>query len=109
MDNLKELSALTALNEMMAKGWFDICTINAVAELLGVNPRGESYRILYPLHCVHFDKMPGELREAILGLIQDCIGMAPIFQFKTLAQKIIDVSPDQKVKKRSLLSLFRGT
>ena len=96
MDNLKELSALTALNEMMAKGWFSISVIDKVGELLGVNPRCEAYRILAPLHCIDFDKMPDELRAAIPRLIQECLGITPIFQFKTIARTVIDVTPEQK-------------
>ena len=103
--NLKDLSALTALNNMMTNGWFDICTINSVAEMMGINPKCEAYRILYPLHCVHFDKMPDELKRAIPGLIQQCLGVAPIFQFKTLASNVIDVT-EQKPEKRGLLQLF---
>ena len=110
MDNLKELSALTALNNMMAKGWFDICTINSIAEMMGINPKCEAYRILHPLHCVHFDKMPDELRKAIPGLVQECLGIAPIFRFKTMAQKTINVTPQQEPKiKRGLLRLFAKT
>ena len=106
MDNLKELSALTALNEMMMKGWFDICVINKVAELLGVNPRCEAYRIVAPLHCIDFDKMPDELRVAIPRLIQECLGIAPIFQFKTIVRAVIDVTPEQKPGRYSWLQLL---
>ena len=84
MDKLKQIAALTSLNDMMKKGWMNICTVDAVAELLGVNPKCEAYAILKPLHCVSFDKMPEELASAIPGLIQACLGVEPIFQFKTL-------------------------
>ena len=104
--DLKELSALTALNEMMAKGWFSISTIDAVAELLGVNPKGDAYRILYPLYCVDFDKMPEELRSAIPGLIQECLGIEPTFQFKTTQRKVIDVTPEREQERHRWLRLL---
>ncbi len=91
--DLKTLSALTALNHMMEKGWFDICTIDSVATMLGRNPKGEAYDTLRPLHCVHFEKMPRELRDAIPGLIQQCLGVEPIFKFTTLDQLTIDIGP----------------
>ena len=109
MDNLKDLSALTALNNMMEKGWFSICTIDDVAALLEVNPRGETYTILRPLHCIHFDKMPAELRDAIPGLIQQCLGIAPIFRFKTLQREMIDVTNEEPSTKSRFLRLLGKT
>lgn len=94
MENLKQASALTALNEMMAKSYFCICTIDKVATLLGVNPKGEAYNILSPLHCIDFAKMPDELRHAIPGLIEQCLGVAPAYRFSTLERgRIVEVNP----------------
>lgn len=39
---LRELAAVTALNDMMAKGWFSICTIDNVGKLLNRNPAGDA-------------------------------------------------------------------
>jgi hypothetical protein len=91
--DIKTLSALTALNNMMERGHFNVCTIDSVAHLLGVNPKGEAYDTLRPLHCVDFAKMPCELREAIPGLIQQCLGVAPIFKFTTLDPALIELNP----------------
>lgn len=109
-ENLKQLSALTALNSMMAKGHFSICTIDSVGELLGINPRGcDAYKILHPLHCIDWAKMPQELRDAVPGLIQECLGIAPAFQFKTLEPTLIDVSPKAETPpRRSFLRLLGG-
>ena len=107
MDKIKEIAALTALNDMMAKGWFDICVINKVADLIDVNPSGDAYRILAVLHCIHYDKMPADLRDSIPDLVQQCLGIAPIFQFKTLNQKVIDVTPERRSEKRRWLRLPR--
>ena len=96
MSDLKQQIALTSLNNMMDKGYFDICTVDSVAELLGVNAKGDAYSMLRPLHCVHWDKMPPEVREAVPGLIQECLGVAPVFKFKTLEALVIDVGPAPK-------------
>lgn len=82
--DLKQLAALTALNNMFAKGYFNLCTVDAVAKMLEVNANGEAYDVLHTLHCVHFDKMPRELREQVPVLIQQCLGGPAIPQF-TLA------------------------
>jgi hypothetical protein len=110
MSDLKQLSALTALNEMMAKGYFDICTIDSVADLLGLRVKDtEPYRILRPLHCVNWQKMPAELREAIPGLIQECLGVQPAFQFKTLQQPVIELrTVDEEPKRGGFLRLLGG-
>lgn len=88
MDDIKQMVALTALNEMMQSRRFDICTIRSVAEMLRVIPGGDAYAVLAPLHCIEYSKMPAELREAIPGLIQQVLGVAPAYQFKTLAPLI---------------------
>jgi hypothetical protein len=92
MSDLKQMSALTSLNSMMHKGYFDICTVDSVGELLGIKPReADAYLILRPLHCIHFNRMPQELRDAIPSLIQECLGVAPVFQFRTLDPLVIEI------------------
>lgn len=106
--DLKELSALTALNNMMEKGHFDICCVREVGKLLGVNPEAHpSHAILRPLHCVDFAKMPPQLRDAIPGLVQDCLGVSPTFQFTSVRPgAIVDLTPRQE--RGPLLRLFGG-
>ena len=80
-DDLKQLSAITSLNNMFEKGWFSICAIDTIAKMLEIDPKCESYTILSTLHCVHFNKMPTILRDQIPNLIKDCLGVQPFFQF----------------------------
>jgi hypothetical protein len=111
-DELKQQIALTALNEMMRGNHFNICAIDRVADMLGVNARAsDAHRTLCPLHCVDWDKMPQQVREAVPGLIQECLGVAPVFQFKTITPEVIDVTPTMKsgaVKKSGFLRLLGG-
>ncbi len=96
-NDLKELSALTALNDMMEKGRFDICCVRDVGKLLGRDAEGhESFAILRPLHMVSFSKMPAKLRDAVPSLVQDCLGVSPSYRFATLQPQIIDVTPQPK-------------
>lgn len=108
MPDLKELAALTALNNMMQKGHFDICCVRNVGELLGVDPKGHpSFAILQTLHCVDYAKMPPPLREAIPSLVQDCLGVSPTFQFTSVKPgQIVDLTPKQE--RVPLLRLFGG-
>jgi hypothetical protein len=93
MSDIKELAALTALNDMMDKGRFDICCVREVGKMLGVNAEAhDSYRVLSPLHMIHFGKMPQQLQDAIPKLVQDCLGMAPTFRFKTVKAEVIEVN-----------------
>jgi len=107
-DRLRELSALTALNAMMAKGWLDICTVDAVATMLGRSAKCPAYDVLRPIHCVHFDKMPPELRDAIPGLVHECLGTSPTFQFADLTQRVIDVSPASDAKPAGRVARLLG-
>lgn len=96
MDDLKQLAAMTALNEMLAGSHFSICTIDRVATLLAVNPKGEAYDTLHTLHCIHYDKMPARLRDAIPELIRQCLGVEAIYRFTTLQREVIEVAPERK-------------
>lgn len=93
MNDLREMAALTALNNMMDKGYMDICCVDSVGALMGIKPSAhESYTLLRPLHCVQFDKMPAALREAIPSLVQDCLGVSPTYRFKSARPQVIEVS-----------------
>jgi hypothetical protein len=107
-DDLKQLSALTSLNHMMRGGHFSICTIDSVAELLGIEVRGsEAYKVLRPLHCIDWNKMPPALKDAVPGLINECLGIAPAFQFTNVQQgQIVDLTPGATPAKRSVLQLL---
>jgi hypothetical protein len=96
VSDLKQQIALTALNEMMSGNHFNICTIDRVGSMLGVNPKGDAYSMLSPLHCIDWAKMPPEVREAVPSLIQECLGVSPVFKFKTLEPLVIEVSPAPK-------------
>lgn len=96
MSDLKQLAAMTALNDMLAGAHFSICAIDNVAKLLDVNPKGEAYDTLHALHCINYDRMPPQLREAIPELIRACLGVETIYRFQTLHQQIVDVTPPPK-------------
>lgn len=108
MNELKQLAALAALNNMFAKGWFDICTIDSVAKMLGIDPKGEAYDILRPLHCINFNVMPALLREQVPELIKASLGVQPVFQFsaKELTGSVVVADPDPPPAKRGLLRLL---
>lgn len=81
MNDLKALAAITALNDMFGKGYLSICTIDNVAKMLDRNPKCEAYTILHSLHCVHFDKMPPQLRDSIPELIRQCLDVELNYRF----------------------------
>lgn len=94
MEDLKKLAAMTALNNMLQQGHFSICAVDDAAKLLGMrNGRCDAYNTLHALHCIDYAKMPKELRDAIPGLIQQVLGVEPVYQFKTMAKRVLDVNP----------------
>lgn len=75
---IQQAAVFTALNHMMSKEWFDICTIRDCAAILGIQPREtEAYKLLNALHCIPFAKMPPVVRESIVPLIKECLGVEP--------------------------------
>lgn len=112
MDNdTKALVAITALNKMFDSDHFSICTIDSVAEMLGVIPDAEAYETLQPLHCVDWQKMPKALRDRVPGLIQQALMGDERFQFEltprdqSRAVRVIDGSPHTR---RPLLKRMFG-
>lgn len=112
MDNdTKALVAITALNKMFESGHFSICTIDSVAQMLGVIPDAEAYETLRPLHCVEWQKMPKALRDRVPGLIQQTLMGDERFRFElapreqSRALQVIDGSPHTR---RPLLKRMFG-
>ena len=97
MQHLKEMAAMTALNEQLRARHWSICVIDRTAQLLNINARGEAYDILHALHYIDYDKMPRELRDSIPDLIKQCLGISPVYQFQTMQQEVIDVTPAKKL------------
>jgi hypothetical protein len=94
MTDLKKLAALTAINNMLAGGHFNICAIDSVAEMMGIPRNGsEAYQTLRTLHCIDYAKMPVELRNAIPGLIEQVLGVQPAYQFSVLGARVIEMQP----------------
>lgn len=112
MDNdTKALVAITALNKMFESGSFSICTIDNVAQMLGVIPDAEAYETLRSLHCVDWQKMPKVLRDRVPGLIQQALAGDERFRFElaprdqSRALQVIDGSPHTR---RPLLKRMFG-
>lgn len=92
MTDYKTLAAEAALNKMMRDGHVSVCTLRDVGTLLGADVRGaQVYPILATLHCVSFNGMAPELRDAIPDMIRECLNM-PSYQF-SFAPPIIPPPP----------------
>lgn len=81
-DSLKADVAVSSINTLLRKSFFDICIIDNVAKLMGVNIIGsDAYKILRTLHCVDHAAMPRNVYEAIPALIAECFDQPEVFQF----------------------------
>lgn len=69
----KRLVVQTTVESIFKKDWFDICKLDSVLKIIGARPTGAAYNMLHALHCVHYDKMPPELRERIPHLVNECL------------------------------------
>ncbi len=81
MDDLKQQAAIAALNQMMSKGHFSICTIDTIASMLGITPDPDAYALLRTLHCVDYTAMPRDLYARLPDLIQAALSGHQVFQF----------------------------
>lgn len=62
-----------ALNELFTKRHFNICQLDAVAELLNAPRNTDAFKLLRTLHCVDYSDMAPELRDRIPLLVNECL------------------------------------
>jgi len=110
---IQRLVAEAALAKMVSKGYFDICTIDAICKAWNQQPNAEAYALLRPLHCVEYNTMPAALRQQLPALINQALGdgvnMQAMFD-DSLAGKIVVVEPDVRTAPggfRKLLQLVK--
>jgi hypothetical protein len=78
-DDLKHATVLTALNDMVRRGHFNVCTLDRCADILGLQLKGsEPYKLLGALHCVDFASMPPDVRKAVPEWIRQCLNLEPL-------------------------------
>lgn len=69
--NLRIKAAEVALNNMFNSNRFDICAVRDACNLLGASLTPEAEAILSPLHCVHWEKIPDDLKAEIPVLLKE--------------------------------------
>lgn len=69
----KRLVVRTAVTNLFESKWFSISDLNEIMELIGARRSGQAYQMLHALHCVHYDKMPNDLRARIPELVNECL------------------------------------
>lgn len=62
-----------AVTKLFENKWFDICTLDKLLRVIGAREGGQAYDMLHTLHCMHYDKMPPELRARIPQLVNECL------------------------------------
>lgn len=99
MDNIQEISAMTALNHMFKQGHMSIWTIDKIAKLMKIDPKGRAYDVLSTVHCVYFRDMPKELKDSIPDLIRECLSLSTVYEFEHLKKQkvIVGQSPMEKL------------
>lgn len=90
---IKLMAAQASLQKLVSQGHFSICTIDTIAEMLGVKPEREAYQILRTLHCVDYNQMSADLLNELPGLIARVI-QSPSFE----ASRINIVSAGNSLK-----------
>lgn len=69
----KRLVVHAAVTNLFERDWFSISDLKEIMELIGARRGGEAYQMLHALHCVHYSKMPPELRARIPELVNECL------------------------------------
>ncbi len=82
MTDIRQITALAALNTMLKQKHFSICTIRELVTMFDVVPDAEAMKVLTPLHCVNYADMPPELYAALPSIIERALSGSPLFQFE---------------------------
>jgi hypothetical protein len=78
MNEVEKMAAKVALQQMIARGWIDICTIDKIGQTMNIPVASSpAYKTLSLLHCIDFKLMHEALRCEIPRLLQECLGMNP--------------------------------
>lgn len=73
MPETKRLVVQTAVTDLFEKDWFDICVLDKLLKILDGRKSGKAYDMLRLMHCVHYDRMPPDLRARIPQLVNECL------------------------------------
>lgn len=80
----------TALQKLFSKRYFDICTLDQIGELLGVNPKQHpDYKLLHALHCVDYTDMKSVIRDQLQERVIQCLRPQFSFTGAVLAQALL--------------------
>lgn len=113
LDKIQQLACKTALNNMMQKGYVDICCIREICKMMEISHDSTSaYATLSLLHCVHFKDMEKELRDNIPVLVMECLGGDSIYMFHSIGPVFVDIQEENSKKENSKkekprLSMFK--
>jgi len=69
----KQLIVQTAVKDLFEKDCFDICVLDKLLKIIDARKAGPAYDMLRLMHCVHYDKMPADLRDRIPHLVNECL------------------------------------
>jgi len=76
-----------ALKELFNKQHFDICLVDKIGGILGVEPsQSPEYKYLRALHCVHFSDMRAEILDELQERVARCL--RPQFDIRQLAYQL---------------------
>lgn len=73
MPETKRLVVQTAVTQLFERKWFSISDLAEIMDLIGARKGSPAYDMLHALHCVHYDKMPPDLRARIPQLVNECL------------------------------------
>ena len=92
MNKLQILAAQAAIDKMISRGSFSICTIDKILEMTTGIPDKKDYQVLSLIHCVRFSDLPKELLEELPAIMQRVLTSESLnmeFEFKNEAMRLV--------------------
>lgn len=99
--------AKVALENMFAKQYFDICALDGLGDMMGVNvQQHHKYPELRALHCVHYNKMSPQLKAYVRNTVLEILSMESILYMAPPAREPINLTPPTPERKNWLQKLL---
>jgi hypothetical protein len=105
MDNFEQQAIVTALKKMFKGGYFDICTVDACAKIIGCIPPSNPYNALRAIHCVNWGDMQSSFRNDVVEKVMVCLS-SPTIDFSCIYEVFRENKTVEETSKKKLFGLL---
>ncbi len=93
-DEFGMLALKQAVNKLFQERHFSICTLDNIADMMGVSPNRKIYNQLRAFHCVDYGSMDNRTKELLQQKVVECLRGDPILNPARVLNALTDEGND---------------